>query len=100
MYANEADVLNVALFGQTAKQWREFNQNKKGNMRDEATIQQLLVLANMESYNAILIEQGKTQSERLVLLHDLAVKQLQTMKTLSIRHLPKLTNNKHITKSL
>lgn len=61
---------------------------KKGNMRDEATIQQLLVLANMESYNAILIEQGKTQSERLVLLHDLAVKQLETIESLSVQQLP------------
>ena len=58
---------NVALFGQTAKQWRDSNPGKKGNMRDEATIQQLLVLANMESYNAVLIEQGRAQSERLIL---------------------------------
>lgn len=57
-------------------------------MRDGATIQQLLVLANMESYNAILIEQGKTQSERLVLLHDLAVKQLETIESLNVQHLP------------
>jgi len=60
-------------------------------MRDEATIQQLLVLANMESYNAILIEQGKPQSERLVLLHDLAVKQMQTMASLEMSGLPQLT---------
>ena len=58
---------NVALLGQTAKQWRDSNPGKKGNMRDEATIQQLLVLANMESYNAVLIEQGRVQSERLIL---------------------------------
>lgn len=82
-YANEADMLNVALFGQTAKQWREENPNKKGNMRDEATIQQLLVLANMESYNAVLIEQGKSQKNRLILLHNLAVKQMRTMEALS-----------------
>ena len=88
-YASEADLLNVALFGQTAKQWRDTNRGKKGNMRDEATIQQLLVLANMESYNAILIEQDKAQSERLVLLHDLAVKQMQTMESMSVQHLPK-----------
>lgn len=93
-YANEADMLNVALFGQTAKQWRDSNPGKKGNMRDEATIQQLLVLANMESYNAILIEQGKTQAERLVLLHDLAVKQLQTMESLSVQHLPQISDKK------
>ena len=89
-YANEADLLNVALFGQTAKQWRDANPGKKGNMRDEATIQQLLVLANIESYNAILIEQGKTQSERLVLLHDLAIKQLETIESLSVQHLPQI----------
>ena len=89
-YANEADLLNVALFGQTAKQWRDANPGKKENMRDEATIQQLLVLANMESYNAILIEQGKTQSERLVLLHDLAIKQLETIESLSVQHLPQI----------
>lgn len=92
-YANEADLLNVALFGQTAKQWRDANPEKKGNMRDEATIQQLLVLANMESYNAILIEQGKTQPERLVLLHDLAVKQMETMQALSMGGLPQFPNH-------
>lgn len=89
-YASEADLLNVALFGKTARQWRDANPGKKGNMRDEATIQQLLVLANMESYNAILIEQGKPQSERLVLLHDLAVKQMQTMASLEMSSLPQL----------
>lgn len=81
-YASEADMLNVALFGKTAKQWRDENSRKKGNIRDEAGLNQLLVLANMESYNAILIEQGKSQSERLVILHDLAVKQLETLTTI------------------
>ena len=63
--ANEtqADLLNVALFGETAKQWKNNNPSKKGNVRDEANLNQLLVLANMESYNTILIEQGKSQSE-------------------------------------
>lgn len=78
-YASEADLLNVALFGITAKQWREANPGKKGNIRDKATLNQLLVLANMESYNAILIEQGKPQAERLVALRDLAIKQLRTL---------------------
>ena len=78
-YANEADLLNVALFGKTAKQWRDENPGKKGNIRDEANLNQLLVLANMESYNAILIEQGKLMSERLVLLRNLAVRQMQTL---------------------
>lgn len=89
-YASEADLLNMALFGKTARQWRDANPGKKGNMRDEATIQQLLVLANMESYNAVLIEQGKPQSERLVLLHDLTVKQMQTMASLEVSGLPQL----------
>lgn len=65
-YANEADLLNVALFGMTAKQWRDENKGKKGNMRDYAGIDQLLVLANMESYNSILIDKGTQMSERLV----------------------------------
>ena len=89
-YASEADLINVALFGQTAKQWRDANPGAKGNMRDQASLNQLLVLANMESYNAVLIEQGKGQSERLVLLHELAVQQLQTLSRLSINHLPRL----------
>ena len=89
-YATEADMINVALFGQTAKQWRDANPGAKGNMRDQASLNQLLVLANMESYNAVLIEQGKGQSERLVLLHELAVQQLQTLSRLSINHLPRL----------
>lgn len=89
-YANEADLLNVALFGRTAKQWRNANPGKKGNMRDEAGINQLLVLSNMESYNAILIEQGKTQSERLILLRDLAMRQMQTMAVLNMNSLPQL----------
>lgn len=93
-YADEADLLNVALFGQTAKQWREVNSRKKGNMRDEGTLQQLLVLANLESYNAVLIEQGKLQSERLVLLRNLAVKQMQTLEALSFTELPQLPDSK------
>ena len=75
-YASEADLLNMALFGKTAKEWRKENPNKKGNIRDEANMDQLLVLANLESYNAILIEQNKLQSERLVLLRDMVKRQL------------------------
>ena len=89
-YASEADLINVALFGKTAKQWRDENPDKSGNMRDVASINQLLVLANMESYNAVLIEQGKAQSERVVMLHDLAVKQMQTLESLNMTNLPKL----------
>lgn len=90
-YANESDLLNVALFGKTAREWRDANPDKKGNMRDDANLNQLLVLANMESYNAILIEQGKMQSERLMLLHDLAIKQMQTLESLSKISLPQIT---------
>lgn len=78
-YASEADMLNVALSGKTAKEWRDENPDAEGNIRDSASINQLLVLANMESYNAILIEQGKSQSERLVLVRNLAIKQLTTL---------------------
>ncbi len=89
-YANEADILNVALFGMTAKQWRENNTDKKGNIRDDATLNQLLVLANMESYNAILIEQGKAMSERLVLLRELALKQMETLSAVSMDAIKRL----------
>jgi len=83
-YANEADMLNVVLFGKTAKQWRDEHHGKKENIRDEAELNQLLVLANMESYNAILIGQGKTMSERIVLLRKLAVKQMETLSKVSL----------------
>lgn len=79
VYANEADVLNVALFGKTAKQWRDENPGKKGNIRDYATIEQLLVIANMESYNAILIEQGVSQKDRLKLLNQMARTQIAVL---------------------
>lgn len=90
-YANEADLLNVALFGKTAKQWRDSNPGKQGNMRGEANLNQLLVLANMESYNAILIEQGRAMSKRLVLLREFAIKQMKTLAMVSmdgIKQLP------------
>ena len=87
-YASEADMLNVVLFGKTAKQWRDANPNEIGNIRDYATIYQLLVLANMESYNAILIQQGKSQAERMRLLHELAVQQMTTMSSLDLKKLP------------
>lgn len=77
VYADEADLLNVALFGKTAAQWRKQNPTLKGNIRDYATIEQLLVIANMESYNAILIEQNVPQSERLKQLNAMAVSQLR-----------------------
>ena len=90
-YASEADMLNVVLFGKTAKQWRDENPEKNGNIRDEADLNQLLVLANMESYNAILIGQGKIMSERIVLLRELALKQMETLSLVSmdgIKQLP------------
>ena len=93
-YANEADMLNVALFGKTAKQWRDENPDKKGNIRDDANLNQLQVLANMESYNAILIEQGKPMSERLLLLRDLAIRQMSTLTRISTEHLPMLPGDK------
>jgi hypothetical protein len=89
-YANEADLLNVALFGITAKQWKDANPASKGNIRDDANLNQLLVLANMESYNAILIEQGKPMSERLVLLRNLAIKQMNTLSALDTNRFNKL----------
>ena len=89
-YANEADMLNVVLFGKTAKQWKDENPTVKGNMRDAATLNQLLVLANLESYNAILMNQEKNQKERMELLRQLAVQQLQTLQTVNLNNLPKL----------
>lgn len=84
VYADEADLLNVALFGKTAKEWRSENHGKKGNIRDYASISQLLVLANLESYNAILIEQGMEQGARLELLRQTAIKQLKTIAGLEL----------------
>ncbi|MEJ0086423.1 MAG: KilA-N domain-containing protein [Pseudomonadota bacterium] len=78
-YANEADVLNVALFGRTAKQWRDANPELDGNMRDHATIEQLLVLANIEGMNAEFIHMKLTQGDRLKRLNAIAIRQMQTL---------------------
>jgi hypothetical protein len=78
-YAEEADLLNVALFGMTAKQWRDANPDLKGNVRDYATLEQLVVLSNMESINALLIQQQLTQGERLVQLNKVAIMQMQSL---------------------
>ncbi|HDP1831521.1 TPA: KilA-N domain-containing protein, partial [Staphylococcus aureus] len=78
-YANEADVLNVAIFGLTAKQWRENNPDKKGNQRDYATIEELIVISNLESRNAELIDKGIDQKSRLKLLNELARKQMKSL---------------------
>lgn len=79
VYADEADMLNVALFGMTAKQWRESNSSKEGNIRDYATIEQLLVMANLENANALFIQQGKSQHDRISALRNLAVSQLKIL---------------------
>ena len=79
VYANEADLLNVALFGITAKEWKENNPNQKGNIRDYATLEQLVVLSNMESVNALLIRQNLTQSERLTQLNKVAITQMKSL---------------------
>ena len=89
-YANEADMLNVVLFGRTAKQWKDENPDIKGNMRDGATLNQLLILANLESYNAVLIHQGKNQKERMELLRQLALQQIRTLESNSTDKLPRL----------
>lgn len=82
-YANEADLLNVALFNKTAKQWRDVNSKSKGNIRDEASINELLVLANMESYNAVLISKGLPQTDRMVELRNLARTQILSLENLN-----------------
>ena len=81
-YASEADMLNVALFNKRAKQWREENPDLKGNMRDFASLNELLVLANMESYNAILIEKGLEQKERMIELRKLVRTKMTHLKNL------------------
>jgi hypothetical protein len=87
-YASEADVLNVALFGQTAKQWRNANPALKGNMRDHANIEQLLVLANIEGMNAEFIHMALPQGDRLKRLNQIAIRQMQTLTSSStLRHL-------------
>ena len=86
-YASEADLLNVALFDKRAKQWRDENPKLKGNMRDYANLQELLVLANMESYNAILISKSISQKERMIELRALAKKQLLSLKSLENKKL-------------
>lgn len=79
IYANEADILNVALFGVTAQQWRNENPDKEGNIRDLASIEQLVVLSNMESINAVLIRQGMLQSGRLIQLNKIAITQMKSL---------------------
>ncbi len=79
VYANEADLLNVALFGQTAKQWRDAHPDAEGNIRDHAPLEQLVVLTNLESLNAVFIRQGLTQADRLLKLNEIAISQMRTL---------------------
>jgi hypothetical protein len=79
IYANEADMLNVALFGMTAKEWRMLNLDKEGNLRDYATLEQLVVLSNIESINSVLIRQGMSQSKRLIELNEIAISQILSL---------------------
>ena len=88
-YAEEADVLNVAMFGMTAKQWREANPDLKGNIRDYATINELICLSNMENINAVLINDGMPQGERLIKLNQIAIQQMQVLEDNSGRKLLK-----------
>lgn len=87
IYADEADLLNIALFGITAKEWRDTHPDKEGNIRDEATLEQLVVLSNLESINALLIRQGLSQADRLVELNKTAITQMKTL----VAHQVKLT---------
>ena len=89
IYAEEADVLNVAMFGMTAKEWRDANPDKKGNIRDYATINELICLSNMENINAVLINDGMPQGERLVKLNQIAIQQMQVLEGNSGRNLLK-----------
>ena len=85
IYAEEADVLNVAMFGITAKRWREINPKLKGNIRDYATINELICLSNMENINAVLINEGLPQHERLIKLNQIAIQQMQILENLEER---------------
>ena len=87
-YASEADLLNVALFGQTAKAWRDANPALDGNMRDHADIEQLLVLANIEAMNAEFIHMNLPQGERLLRLNQIAIRQMSTLTAAPVRTLP------------
>lgn len=90
-YANEADLLNVALFGQTAREWRDASPGKDGNMRDHATLEQLLVLANLENMNAEFIHMALPQSDRIKRLNAIAIRQMQTFTPRSLKQVEKRT---------
>ena len=88
-YADEADVLNIAMFGITAKEWREANPDKKGNIRDYASINELICLSNMENLNAVFINDGMSQSDRLIKLNQIAIQQMKILEDTSGRKLLK-----------
>jgi hypothetical protein len=95
IYANEADVLNVALFGKTAKQWRDENPDKKGNIRDYANVSQLVCLANLENLNAVFIDEGYKQANRLEKLNKIAISQMRILlEDKSIKNLSNKQNEK------
>ena len=85
IYANEADVLNVAMFGITAKQWRDANPDSKGNIRDYATINELICLSNMENLNAVFINDKMLQKERLIKLNQIAIQQMRILQVVESR---------------
>ena len=87
IYANEADVLNVALFGMTAKEWRDAHPDDKGNIRDYATINQLICLSNMENLNAVFISEGMPQQERLHKLNQIAIQQMTVLENVESKHI-------------
>ena len=87
VYADEADMLNVAMFGMTAKQWRDENPDLKGNIRDYATINQLICLSNMENLNAVFINEGIEQSVRLEKLNKIAIQQMKVLENIDDRKL-------------
>ena len=89
IYANEADVLNVALFGMTAKEWRDAHPEDKGNIRDYATINQLICLSNMENLNAVFIHEGMPQGERLQKLNQIAIQQMTVLENVESKHVLK-----------
>ena len=89
IYANEADVLNVALFGMTAKEWRDAHPDDKGNIRDYATINQLICLSNMENLNAVFINEGMPQQERLHKLNQIAIQQMTVLENVESKHILK-----------
>ena len=93
VYADEADMLNVAMFGKTAREWREENPDLKGNIRDYATINQLICLSNMENLNSVFINEGLAQSERLVKINKIAIQQMKVLENVDDKRLLKLTDS-------